>query len=107
MVDLRAKSSEYPGELMSTDSLPSKVSPERPSKFSSNHTSRRNFLCTTAVATAAGLAYPALGSARVVDSPPASSVTDSTKKDDFTKGFELDEITIDEARKDVESGRHS
>ncbi len=92
---------------MSTDSLPPKVNRERSSKFPPKNSARRDFLRAAAMATAAGFAQPALGSARVVDSPPSSSGSDSTKKNDFKKDFELDEITIDEVRKGFESGQYS
>jgi len=76
---------------MSTDSLPPK------------YNSRRNFLRTGVTATLATAAYPALGSARLVDSPraPAAAVTN------FKSDFELDEITIDELRKAFQSGQYS
>ncbi|HMD18594.1 MAG TPA: amidase [Terriglobales bacterium] len=78
---------------MSTDSLPS--------KFNSNSNSRRNFLRTGVTATLATAAYPALGSARVVESAPASAVAH------FEKDFELDEITIEDAQKKLQSGQYS
>ena len=56
---------------MSTDSLPSKVSQERSSKFPPNDRSRRDFLRATAAAIAPWVAYPALGSARFGDSTPS------------------------------------
>jgi amidase len=76
---------------MSTDSLPPK------------YNSRRNFLRTGVTATLATAAYPALGSARLVDPPraPAAAVTN------FKSDFELDEITIDELRKAFQSGQYS
>jgi len=72
---------------MSTDSLPPK------------YNSRRNFLRTGMTATLGVVAYPRLGSARAVDSAPSVI--------DFTKDFELDEITIDDIRRAFQSGRHS
>jgi amidase len=92
---------------MSTDSLPAKLSPERSSKFSSNDRSRRDFLRATVVTTAASLACPALGSARVVDPLPVPSTMDFPKKDDFERTFELDEITVDDVQKGFESGQYS
>ena len=78
---------------MSTDFLPS--------KFNSNSNSRRNFLRTGVTATLATAAYPALASARVVESAPAPAVGR------FEKDFELDEITIDGAQKAFQSGQYS
>jgi amidase len=92
---------------MSTDSLPPKFSKECNSKFPPKNPSRRDFLRAGAAASVAAAAYPALGSARVVNSPPAPSVIDSSKKDDLKKDFELDEITIDDIRKGFESGQYS
>ena len=91
---------------MSTDSLPQELnceSSERPAK----NNSRRDFLRVGAVATAAAAVYPALASARVVDSKLAPSVAESSKKDDFKKGFELDEITIDGVQTAFQSGQYS
>ena len=92
---------------MSTDSLPSKVSQERSSKFPPNDRSRRDFLRATAAAIAPWVAYPALGSARFGDSTPSAAGTDFSTKEDFKKDFELDEITIDDVRKSFESGQYS
>src|SRR5271156_332708 len=79
------------GALMSTNTLPS--------KFNSNSNSRRNFLRTGVTATLAAAAYPALGSARVVESP--------TPAGNFKNDFELDEITIADLQKAFQSGQHS
>ncbi len=76
---------------MSTDSLPPK------------YNSRRNFLRTGMTATLATAAYPALGSARVVDPAPATAPAVKS----FEKDFELDEITIDDLQKTFQSGQHS
>ncbi len=76
---------------MSTNTLPS--------KFNSNSNSRRNFLRTGVTATLAAAAYPALGSARVVESP--------TPAGNFKNDFELDEITIADLQKAFQSGQHS
>ncbi len=74
---------------MSTNSLPPK------------YNSRRNFLRTGMTATLGAVAHPALGSARAVDSAPGTAVID------FTKDFELDEITIDDVQKAFQSGQHT
>jgi len=78
---------------MSADSLPSK------------YNSRRNFLRTGVTATLATAAYPALGSARVVDPlpPPSPTVTVAVT----VRDFELDEITIDDLQKALQSGQYS
>src|SRR5712692_3849300 len=76
---------------MSTDSLQPK------------YNSRRNFLRTGMTATLATAAYPALGSARVVDPAPATAPAVKS----FEKDFELDEITIDDLQKTFQSGQHS
>jgi amidase len=76
---------------MPSDSLPTKYS------------SRRSFLRTGVAATLAPAAYPALGSARVIDPAPASA----SLTGDFAKDFELDEITIDDAQKGIQSGQYS
>ena len=78
---------------MPTDSLPSK------------YNSRRNFLRTGVTATLATAAYPALGSARVVDPlpPPSPTVTVAVT----VRDFELDEITIDDLQKALQSGQYS
>ena len=77
---------------MPTDSLPSK------------YNSRRNFLRTGVTATLATAAYPALGSARVVDPlpPPSPTVTVAVT----VRDFELDEITIDDLQKALQSGQY-
>ncbi len=96
---------------MSADSLPPKSSSEysklQPKNNSRQNNSRRAFLRAGAVATAASAVYPALASARVVDSTLAASVAESSRKDDFKKDFELDEITIDGVQAAFQSGQHS
>ncbi len=84
---------------MSTDSLPS--------KFNSNSNSRRNFLRAGVSAALATAAYPALGSARVVGLPLALAPAPAPVVTDFEKDFELDEITIDDAQKKLQSGQYS
>jgi amidase len=84
---------------MSADSLPPKFNP----KFDRKYNPRRNFIRTGITATIATAAYPALGSARVVDPTPASGPAAI----DFKKDFELDEITIDDLKKAFQSGQHS
>ncbi len=74
---------------MSTNSLPVK------------YHSRRNFLRTGLTATLATAAYPALGSARVVDPAPGPVASD------FKKDFELDELTMDDVQKAFQSGQYS
>ena len=74
---------------MSTDSLVPKFN------------SRRNFLRTGVTATLAAAAYPAFGSARVVDPTPTPGVMN------FKRDFELDEITIDDLQKAFQSGQYS
>ncbi len=76
---------------MSTDSLPPK------------YNSRRNFLRAGVTATLATATYPALGSARVVDSAPAPGPAAG----DFVTDFEFDEITIDDVQKAFQSGQYS
>jgi amidase len=92
---------------MSTDSLPPKYNPT----FNSNSNSRRNFLRTglrTGVtATLATAAYPALGSARVLDPAPAPAPAVQNSEQNFEKDFELDEITIADLQKAFQSGQHS
>ncbi len=78
---------------MSIDSFPPK------SNLKSN--SRRTFLGTGMRATLATAVYPALGSARVADPPPSASGTAQGGT------FELDEITIDDAQKALQSGQYS
>ncbi|MGA7632366.1 MAG: hypothetical protein WCB11_16525, partial [Terriglobales bacterium] len=96
---------------MSADSLPPKSSSEysklQPKNSSRQNNSRRAFLRAGVVATAASAVYPALASARVVDSTLAASVAESSRKDDFKKDFELDEITIDGVQAAFQSGQHS
>jgi len=86
---------------MPTDSLSA--------KFNSNSNSRRNFLRTGVTATLATAAYPALGSARVVDLPsaPAPAPAPAPAVIDFKKDFELDEISIDDVQKAFQSGQYS
>jgi amidase len=76
---------------MSIDSLPPK------------YNSRRRFLRTGVTATLASAAYPALGSARVVDAARAPRATPG----DFERDFDLDEITIDDIQKAFQSGQYS
>ncbi|HYW38931.1 MAG TPA: amidase [Terriglobales bacterium] len=76
---------------MSTDSLNPKYNP------------RRTFLRTGVTATLATAAYPAFGSTRVVDPPPAQAPTGMN----FERAFELDEITIDNVQKAFQSGQYS
>ena len=96
---------------MSADSLPPKSSSEYsklpPKNNSRQNNSRRAFLRAGTVATAASAVYPALASARVVDPTLAASVAESSRKDDFKKDFELDEITIDGVQAAFQSGQHS
>ena len=97
---------------MPTDSLP----PQIKSNSKSNSNSRRNFLRTGVTATLATAAYPALGAARIAGLPstsapapataPAPAVVDH-KVVDFKQDFELDEITIDDLQKALQSGQHS
>ena len=61
--------------------------------------SRRNFLRAGLVTTAASVAYPALGAARVVDQSPSSDV--------IAREFELDELTIDDLQQAMQSGKYS
>ncbi len=76
---------------MSTHSLPSK------------YHSRRNFIRAGVTAGLATWAYPALGSARVVDAAPAPAPEIENPEKDFA----LDEITIDDLQKAFESGQYS
>lgn len=89
---------------MSADSLPQELSSEY-SKDHIRNNSRRNFL-RVGVATSATAVYPALASARVIDSIRAAAVGDSSKKNDF-KDYELDEITIDDLQTAFQSGQYS
>jgi amidase len=97
------------GELMSTDSLPQKF---RKEQIPSQNNSRRNFLRRGATATVAATIYPALAAARIGGSSggsspvPARPVVD-LKSNDFKKDFELDEVTIDQIQKGVETGQYS
>jgi amidase len=61
--------------------------------------SRRNFLRTGVTATLAAAAYPALGSARVVDPAPAPAFP--------VRDFQLDEITISDLQRAFQSGQYS
>src|SRR5258708_12184483 len=84
---------------MSIDSLPPKLNAKL--------NSRRNFLRAGMSATVATAAYPALGSARVVDPPPAAGPAVPNLEQNFKKNFELDEITIDDLQKALQSGQDS
>ena len=84
---------------MSIDSLPPKLNAKL--------NSRRNFLRAGMSATVATAAYPALGSARVVDPPPAAGPAVPNLEQNFKKDFELDEITIDDLQKALQSGQYS
>src|ERR1035441_6358760 len=90
-LDLHPHSSHVAGALMSADSLPPKYS------------SRRNLLRPRANAPLVAAAYPAPGSARVVDSEPAPAPAVSH----FEREFELDEVTIDDLQKAFQSGQYS
>jgi amidase len=96
---------------MSADSLPPKSSSEysklQPKNNSRQNNSRRAFLRAGAVAAAASAVYPAFASARVVDSTLAASVAESSRKGDFKKDFELDEITIDGVQTAFQFGQHT
>jgi amidase len=59
--------------------------------------SRRSFLRSTIVTTVATAAYPALGAARVADLPPEPNPA--------PKDFELDELTLDDLQKALQSGQ--
>ena len=61
--------------------------------------SRRNFVRAGLTAGLAAAAYPALGSARVVDPAPTAKP--------LVKDFEFDEITIDDLQKAFQSGQHT
>jgi amidase len=61
-------------------------------------TSRRNFLHAATLTTAAAT-YPALGSARALDTSPAD--------EKFQRDFELDEITIDGLQNALATGQYS
>jgi len=67
---------------------------------SSGNSSRRSFLRSTAVATAASVMYPALGATRAV---PASENLNSSAPE--VEPFELDEITIAELQDGMKSGK--
>jgi len=69
--------------------------------------SRRNFFRAGVTATLAAAAYPALGSTRVVDPPPAPAPAPAPDVMDFKRDFELDEITIDDVQKAFQSGQYS
>ncbi|HEY6303661.1 MAG TPA: amidase [Terriglobales bacterium] len=88
---------------MPTDSLP----PQFKSTSNSNSNSRRNFLRTGVSAALATAAYPALGSARVAGLPSATAPAPVPAVVDFKKDFELDETTIDDLQKALQSGQHS
>ncbi|MBZ5654176.1 MAG: amidase [Acidobacteriia bacterium] len=59
--------------------------------------SRRNFLRASLATTVATAAYPALGAARVADLPPGPSQASTD--------FELDELTLDDLQKALQSGQ--
>jgi len=88
---------------MSADSLPSKFNPT----VNSNSNSRRNFIRAGVTATLATAAYPALAAARVADTLPAREPGVQNLQQDFKKDFELDEITIDDLQKALQSGQYS
>ncbi len=88
---------------MSDDSLPSQFNPT----VNSNSNTRRNFLCTGVTATLAAAAYPAFGAARVADPVPAPGPGVQNVERNFKKDFELDEITIDDLQKALQSGQYS
>jgi len=88
---------------MPADSLPPKFNPT----VNSNSNSRRNFLRAGMTATVATVAYPALGAARIGDPTPTSGAAVQKLDQNFTKDFELDEITIDDLQKAFQSGQHS
>ncbi len=70
--------------------------------------SRRNFLLVGATATLAAAAYPALGSARVLDSCVAGpALAPEVGVGNFKRDFELDEITIDDLQRAFQSGQYS
>jgi amidase len=75
--------------------------------LSSKYNSRRNFLRKGVTATLAAAAYPALGSACVGDSTPASATVVANVVGDSVAQFELDEITIDDLQKAFQSGQYS
>ncbi len=77
--------------------MPTHSLPSRPN-------SRRNFLRAGVTAGLATVVHPALGSARVVDRPPAPVDAQSRS---LAGDFELDEITIDGLQKALESGQYS
>ena len=77
--------------------MPTHSLPSRPN-------SRRNFLRAGVTAGLATVVHPALGSARVVDRPPAPVDAQSRS---LAGDFELDEITIDGLQKAFESGQYS
>src|SRR5258708_33808071 len=57
--------------------------------------------------TGATAAYRALGWARVVDPPPAAGPAVPNLEQHFKKDFEIDEITIDDLQKALQSGQYS
>ncbi len=71
-----------------------------PKNSSGGSSSRRSFLRSAAVASAASTMYPALGAARAV---PLSENKSSSAAD--VKAFELDEITIAELQEGMASGK--
>lgn len=83
---------------------------------SSKFRSRRTFLRTAISATVATAAFPALGSSHLSAPAAATSrfsglVDDRARGDsagkDVVRGFELDEITIDDVQKALQSGQYS
>ena len=73
-----------------------------PRKASGGSSSRRSFLRSAAVASAASAMYPALGAARAVPSTESSDGNFSTPE---VKPFELEEITITELQDGMKSGK--
>jgi len=69
------------------------TNPPIPSKSNS----RRSFLSSSIITTLAAAAYPALGAARVAELPPEPSPA--------AKDFELDELTLDDLQKALQSGQ--
>jgi amidase len=70
-------------------------------------TSRRRFLRAGVTATLAAAAFPAFGSARVLDPAPVPGRADGNLESNVEANFELDEITIDDLQKAFQSGRYS
>jgi amidase len=93
------------GALMAIDRRPSEQELTSNSKRSSEFSSRRTFLGATVTATAAMVAYPALGSGRVSASAVAADRFAAVRE--TVKDFELDEITIDDVQRSFQSGQYS